>query len=274
MTCKLGITACNDGSLFGENGEWLGRCKCKIGEWLNYGYEWSETPERYRKKAVLSKLDGEDVHFEGQVLNSVDEMKYLIENYDTLKGDARNEPARFILQGTAGGGKTQFAVTFAFEIFKSINWNKPNLEPELKHFYYMSVSNILKEGKLFDKDAKDKIWAKVRQAKILIIDDLGEELDYIEKNANGAHVKVDKRVNELLDFLKAIFDQYSGIVIVTTNVARQKMEADYDLVQPRFSSRLFTDASMLVYTFKYRDRDLRDEQKNDAVDKLKNRFKN
>lgn len=260
-TCKN--PNCTDGAVF-IKGIFRGRCECKRMEFLNFFFDWSEANERHKKLA--KHLQNDPIYFESkkdQEVDSIEEMKYLVENHEELM----KSKTVLLLKGVPETGKTQWAVTFALEVLKTMDLQKDIIP--FHRFYFLPLAKLITEQKLFDKEYMDELWRKVKMSDVVIIDDLGEELD-IPATRTGE----DKRKIEVLNVLKNIVDSQKGILIVTTNSAKIQNEYNKPGTE-RLHSRLFGDIKtrQTVLEYSFLSKGKRDGLESETVKKMKDRFK-
>lgn len=271
MNCKFNKN-CLKGQVW-EEGVFKGRCECMREKFINFYYDWSSSPVR-NKKFIEELSKDKEIYLDGDEEKQVElteEIKFLSEIYIKLINESmkNNRPIsdKILLQGTPGSGKTQFAITLALEILKDMDLTRS--EMIYKPFYFLSLEKIISESKVYDDNFKEQLWKKINYSKVLIIDDLGEELEKLKKT-NGQE---DKRVLEVLDILKQITEEFNGLLIMTTNIPN--FEKMYEKVKPRLHSRLFgkegENDNLLFYAVVGEDK--RDEQKSEAIMSIKNRFK-
>lgn len=260
MKCKVNNKNCLNGQIW-EEGRFISRCECKRIEFVEFYYRWSEAPEKLKKE--LKEIKDKEIYVNAKLKNAVsykDEVKILVENKD----DLIQSNAKILLQGIPGSGKTQFSLTLALEILKTMDLTKSEMKYDA--FYFFPIKKLISERKIFDNDFVGRVWEKVKFANVLIVDDLGEELDILKRNSN------DKRVFEVLDLLKTILDTFEGLTIMTTN--NPKFEEMYKEEHARLHSRLFGEEgendNLLYYAIIGDDE--RDKQASKTVSFLKNRF--
>lgn len=238
------------------------RCECLREDNANHFFTWSGAESKYKK--TIDELNDFKVFFEYQKDQQIQkqpvsvksEMQMLLQDFKENK----EQQLKILLKGTNGRGKTQFAVTLAYEILKQ-HMDLTTQDIEIHRFFFFKPIDLVNRGELFNQNRKDEIVRKISKSSVLIIDELSEELEL------GAE---DKRKHEILRLLNSVLDSFNGLVIITTNT--ENPESKYQKENPRMHSRLFTKGSMIKYTFVGSGDDLRSKASSANKNKYENRF--
>ena len=244
MTCEK----CQNGWINTKNGFIV--CECNRDKTLNKMYEWSEAPPKY-KKQLIELEDQKIKNGKGTIVSYKESIERLTKNRENIEMMIENE-FRIVLKGSTGSGKTQFALTLAMEILKNYDLQDPN--PELNKFFFLSIAKL--NEVIFEKEKS--YYDKIRKASVLIIDDIGVELQV--QNNKTAYILME---------LDHLIREFEGILIITTNVAENLKEM-YEHHNKRLSSVILTDTeenhginNSLFYTFAQREE--RRKKKNTGV---------
>lgn len=251
---------CKNGWVFTDEGVFVGRCECSINQYVNAYFKWSEVPKEDYKKTI-ENVNDYPIYFNVDRKNETT-FKKEIEELTKIK-DILLRGSIIGLKGKQAQGKTQFAITLALELFKQTNFHVSDDEIEKSPFLFLNLSEVFVNNTLFDSKRKQEIIEKAKLSKILILDELGDELLKRED---------DKRLPMFFEFFKILLDRFDGLIIYTTN--NLSIEEEYkktgrlDIV-----SRLFGEGNKQNY-FTYgfsQNKDLREEE-NAELASFKNRF--
>lgn len=171
------------------------------------------------------------------------DLKTLLKQFDDGKN---NKPIRRFIEnnykllffGDTRTGKTQAAISLALEGAK-----------RNKKFYYLSCHEV---HKLFRYDFNDEEKSKeiserlkvLEGSEILIIDDLGKEIDLL---ANG-NERDEILLKKILDFIDATLRQKNRLTIITSNLNDEDIVKKYNQYSKRLSGVLFK-GNVLKYQF-------------------------
>lgn len=223
MKCKANNTNCQDGWVNTIDGYMI--CECLRLQNVETFYNWSDAPQKYNKRLVELEdqniLNGKD-----KKVSYKKSMKQLIEKRENIESMIQNE-FRIVLKGTTGSGKSQYAVTLAMEILA--NYNLQDHNPDINKFYFLSIHKLNEIIFNDNKKAKADYHEKIRKAKVLIIDDIGVDIQF-ENN----------KTPYMLDELDHIIRSFQGILILTTNM-EQNLKDAYMPYNERLASVILTD---------------------------------
>lgn len=268
MFCEV----CEDRKLIEREGKTI-RCECVRKLNTQHFIKWSEIDAKEHAK-LLKDLEDRKVFFEyeeegkikRQIVSIKDELKLLIQDRKENIADH----FKILLKGTNGRGKSQFAVTLALEILIRMDLKKTDID--MNKFFFFNPLHLIIENKIYSDERKKEIFEKIKQADVLILDELGEELELFTYNAQEkTYIPNDKRVTELHRLIKYILDNFKGLVIMTSNL--DNPEEHYKKISPRMHSRLFTSGSMSTYLFGGTGLDERSKKQAVNQHKYKNRFR-
>lgn len=149
------------------------------------------------------------------------------------------ENYRMVFFGDTGTAKTSAAISLAYE------GGKRNV-----HFYYLSMHKLhqLFRYDFYNEEAKKEVENKkylIENADILIIDDLGKEVDALNLG-NDNDVRLLKQMHTYLD---GVLRSKKRLVITTTNSKPSETKEKYAKYDPRLFSMLF-DGNVLIYQFR------------------------
>ena len=267
---------CNGGTLYDKEGRpYL--CECIINQNLKLFHNWSEAKQEHFCK-VDDLFENPEIFIrisKGQhkPVRLKNFLNWIIENGETL---IKNN-SRFVFSGFPGRGKTQASLASCIGIASKIPWSQK--DSDYKYYFYLSVKSLISSGMLFNSEEKKRLIYKVKNSQMMILDDLGEDLEIPPKMVGGERIQ-DKRQAEVHDFLKFIADEFEGILFITSN--NSKIEQSYIMTdaekqdphcvtkvhEPRLHSRLFGDidkrTNIMIASF-ISDTDLRDKQENNAI---------
>lgn len=123
-----------------------------------------------------------------------------------------------VLRGNPGSGKTQFATTATYEILKQFNLYVPVIHTYKAFFLDVrTISNWMSK-----QEEKEAILKKVREASVLVIDDLGTE-----QNTN----------THIITAFDELLRSFRGIKFITTNL-NENLKKKYDAIDTRLSDVL------------------------------------
>lgn len=228
MKCKI----CNGEGAIKYNNGYI-RCECQREKMTKILYKKSETPERYYKR--LNELKNQTV-----TTGKGSQLKYIELMEDLLKTPAKREALfeqeiTMVLKGTAGSGKTQFGVTLMIELLNYFDLYAKELETNKA--FFLDARNI--GNFMFNNPERERINKLVKEANILVIDDLGAE----QKN------------QYIFNALDEILRNFKGFKIITTNLPNPKEY--YEKENKRLSSVLINGTekdhgskNVLYYTMK------------------------
>ena len=259
---------CVQGNLYDDEGTYWGICPHVIRNNLYEFHKWSGSNLEH-----FQLID--DLEFNQTIklrlgpgqyrsIKMKDEIELLADDYESLLGNS----SRIICRGPSGEGKTQFAMTLSNEISKRTMLNYSDSSKHVK-FYYLSLMRLVVFGLMYDSNEIEKITRHIKASNILILDDLGEDVESGYKK----NKEPDKRHEAALNFLKSVLDFFDGLIIVTTNDS--EITTRYEN-KPRLQSRLFGEAdvrgNLLTYVLA-EGVDYRDKVVSKGIQSLKNRFK-
>lgn len=146
---------------------------------------------------------------------------------------------RLVFCGETGTGKSQSAVSFAYSTAKEKN----------EKFYYISMHSIqnLFRFNFNDEDEVKRVEKqkqKMEEANILIIDDLGKEIDKLNLNRETDRDLLKK----IHDYLDAVMRTKARMVIITSNAKKEVILDAYKGLDKRFISKLL-DGNVVYYDF-------------------------
>jgi hypothetical protein len=267
---------CSGGTIFSDQGIPT-LCDCIIDYNLKLFHKWSEAkPEHFNKIEELT--ENPEIHIriskgEHKPIRLKTFLNWIVENRD----DLIESNSRFVFAGFPGRGKTVAALAASIGISSKIEWTQR--DEDYKYYFYLSIKGLISSGILFDKEEKRRFLYKVKNSRMLIIDDLGEELELEPRIVNGERVQ-DRRQIEVLDLLKHIADVFEGIIFMTTNnskihnsyIMTEEEKNDPDCIlkvdEERLHSRLFGDIDIrknIMFASFLSNMDLRDKKENNCI---------
>jgi hypothetical protein len=252
-------------------------CDCIIDYNLKLFHKWSEAkPEHFNKIEELA--ENPEIHIR---VSKGDHKPIRLKSFLNWIVDSREDliksNSRFVFMGFPGRGKTVAALTASIGISSKIPWSQK--DEDYKYYFYLSIKSLISSGVLFNAEDKKRILYKIKASRMLILDDLGGELELTPKYVNGEMVQ-DRRQIEVLDFLKHVTDMFEGVIFITTN--NSKIHQSYTMTEAeridpsvinkvdeeRLHSRLFGDIdkrkNIMYVTFAH-NVDLRDKKENSCI---------
>jgi DNA replication protein DnaC len=200
-------------------------CECIRLQNVEKFFNWSDTPKKYFKRLV--ELEDQNIlNGKEKAVSYKKSMEQLFGKRENIQTMIENE-FRIVLKGTTGSGKTQYAVTLATEMLA--NYDLQSQNPQLNKFYFLSIHKLSEIIFNDDKKAKADYHEKIRKAKVLIIDDVGVDIQFDNK-----------KTPYMLDELDHIIRNFEGILILTTNMD-DNLKDGYMAYNERLASVILTD---------------------------------
>jgi DNA replication protein DnaC len=198
--CKYNQNCIN--GLVNVDGNYI-KCECIRDRKIEHFFNWSDA-ERKHFKRLADLKDQETISGKGRRFSYKNVIEQLTNNPDNIKHLVEDE-FRLVLSGGTGSGKTQMAVTTAIEVLA--NFDLQDLEVFPRKFYFLPVVDI--KNYQFDKDKTklNEIRDKVKKSDVLILDDLGTEIQIKNESIPYIH-----------DALNTIIRSFNGFLIITTNL--------------------------------------------------------